>query len=88
MPRGMYKSKTFRKAFVKAPGGNVHVQYRRRKPAKAHCAECGKVLAGVPRELPRKMHNLSKSEKRPERPYGGKLCSACMRRLMINSVRY
>lgn len=82
MPRGMYRSRTFRRVFVKTPGGRTVLRYRRRKPSKAQCAGCGKVLLGVPREHPSKMKNMPKTAKRPERPYGGVLCSACTRLLL------
>jgi len=87
MPRGMFKSRTFRRIKVKVPGNTVKLHYRRRKPSKAHCASCGKVLSGVPRELPLKMKNMAKTKKRPERPYGGVLCSACSRQLIKQKVR-
>ena len=87
MPRGMFKSGRLRKIFVKTPGSNTNVQYRQRKPSKAVCAHCKKELAGVPRELPAKMRNMPKTAKRPERPYGGVLCSACMRKVMKAKVR-
>ena len=72
---------------MKTPGGKTVLHYRRRKPAKAHCAQCRKVLAGVPSQLPRIMMNMPKTSKRPERPYGGKLCSACTRLLIKEQVR-
>jgi large subunit ribosomal protein L34e len=87
MPRGMHKSRTFRKVFVKTPSGKNTIQYKRRKPSKAICGSCKLQLAGVPRELPRKMHNLPKTAKRPERPYGGVLCSACTRKLLQQKAR-
>ena len=87
MVAGRFKSRTFRRVHVKVPGGDTVLHYRRRKPSKAHCATCGKVLPGVPRELPRVMANLPKSSKRPERPYGGKLCSACTRQLLQQQAR-
>ena len=87
MPRGMFKSGRFRKIFVRTPGSKNVVHYRSRKPKKAHCAKCSKQLAGVPRELPAKMANLPKTAKRPERPYGGVLCSACMRSVIRNKTR-
>jgi large subunit ribosomal protein L34e len=34
-----------------------------------------------------KMKNMPKSSKRPERPYGGVLCSACTRKLLKSKVR-
>ncbi|MBI2581779.1 50S ribosomal protein L34e [Candidatus Woesearchaeota archaeon] len=87
MPRGMFKSGRLRKIFVKTPGGRVTVHYRERKPSKALCASCKKQLAGVPRERPAKMRNMPKTAKRPERPYGGMLCSACTRLLLKQRTR-
>lgn len=87
MPRGMFKSGRFRKVFVKAPGGRTKLQYRQRKPSKAVCAVCKKPLAGVPRKVPGKLTALPKTARRPERKYGGKLCSACTRTLLKNKVR-
>lgn len=86
MVAGKHKSNTFRKIFVKVPGGNTNVQYRKKKPAKAKCADCGAVLQGVARERPYKMQNMPKSQKRPTRPYGGKLCSKCTRKKIISSL--
>ncbi|MBI4980545.1 50S ribosomal protein L34e [Candidatus Woesearchaeota archaeon] len=87
MPRGMYRSRTFRRIFVKVPGNTVKLHYRRRKPSKAKCANCKKLLIGVPHELPLKMKNMPKTAKRPERPYGGMLCSACTRQLLKQKAR-
>ena len=86
MPRPSLRNKTFRKVKVKVPSG-VTTQYKRRKPAKAKCSDCGKVLAGVPNEIPSKMQNMPKTTKRPERPFGGKLCSRCMRIKMKEKAR-
>lgn len=87
MVRGMYKSGRFRRVAVKTPGGRTVIHYRESKPQAAHCGGCGKVLPGVPRERPAVLRNLPKSSKRPERPYGGNLCSACMRSLFKARAR-
>lgn len=87
MPAGRFKSRTFRRIPRKTPGGRVSLQYRKRKPSKAVCGKCGALLAGVPRERPFKMMNMPKSAKRPERPFGGVLCSACMRKKIKDSFR-
>ncbi len=79
MPRGMYKSRTFRRVFRKTPGGKTTLHYELRKPGKAQCGNCGKALKGVPRERPVKLRNMPKTKKRPERMFGGVLCSACAR---------
>ena len=87
MPRGMFKSGRLRKIFVKTPGAKNVVHYRQRKPSKAVCGMCKKVLAGVPRELPAKMANMPKSKKKPERPYGGNLCSTCTKKVLQQKAR-
>jgi large subunit ribosomal protein L34e len=78
MVSGKYKSRTFRRVFTKTPTKTV-IHYKRRRPSKAVCAECGTVLKGVPNELPYKIKRMTKTEKRPSRAYGGVLCSRCTR---------
>lgn len=79
MAEGKIKSRTFRRIKVKVPGGRTTTHYKLRKPKAAHCGICGAVLKGVPRERPVKMRTLAKTKKRPERPFGGVLCSKCSR---------
>ena len=76
------KSRTFRRRTLKLPSGKHTVHYSKRKPKVAHCAICGAPLLGVPRARPYDHKHMSKTEKRPERPYGGMICSKCMRKLM------
>jgi len=87
MPAPRLRSRSLRKVFRKVPGGRVSVQYRRKKPSAPECSNCGAVLKGVPRELPYRMRSMAKTKKRPERPFGGVLCSKCMRLEIINRVR-
>ena len=87
MVSGKHKSRTMRKVFVRTPGSKTVVQYRRRNPAKAQCSSCGKQLAGVPRALPSRMRNMPKTSKRPQRPFGGVLCSSCSRKEIIKRAR-
>ncbi len=82
-----HKSRSLRRVSRKLPGGKVTIQYKKRKPGRAKCSNCGKALMGVPRELPSKMRNLAKTKKRPERPYGGVLCSKCMRSKIKEELR-
>jgi large subunit ribosomal protein L34e len=79
MPRGMFKSRTFRRVATKLPGGSTTTRYLRRKPNPAHCARCGTQLHGIPRGNPADIAKLSKTQKRPERMYGGVLCSRCLK---------
>ena len=87
MPQPYKRSRTYRRLQVKVPGNRVVMHYAKRKPGKAHCGSCGGLLKGVPRERNFIMRNLPKSHKRPERPYGGNLCSRCTRELIIGKVR-
>jgi len=59
------------------------VTYRKRKESKQQCGSCGAVLKGIPRV---KISKLSKTQRRPERPYGGVLCSKCTRKKMVEKA--
>jgi large subunit ribosomal protein L34e len=78
MPRPSLRSRTLRRIHVRTTKGSKLV-YAKRKPKKAHCAVCKQVLHGVASARPYKMSKMSKTEKRPDRPYAGQLCSKCMR---------
>ena len=82
-----YRSRSLRRVFVKTPGGENKLTHRKRKPSKAICAKCGTVLKGVANERPHKMQNMPKTKKRPERPFGGVLCSKCTRLKIIIESR-
>jgi len=87
MVSGKFKSRTFRRVYKRLPGGTTKIHYRKRKPSKAKCGNCGILLKGVPRERPYRMRNMAKTKKRPERPYGGVLCSSCTRKLIKENIR-
>lgn len=87
MPEPYKRSRSLRRLQVKVPGGRTALHYKERKPGKAKCSKCSSLLKGVPRERSLKMHKLPKTKKRPERPYGGNLCSKCMRALIVDKAR-
>ncbi|MBI1935132.1 50S ribosomal protein L34e [Candidatus Woesearchaeota archaeon] len=87
MPAPRLRSRSLRKVFRKVPGNRVSLQYKRRKHKAARCGSCGNVLHGAPRALPFQMKSLPKTKRRPERPYGGVLCSRCMRQEIVNKIR-
>lgn len=88
MPAGKHKSRSLRRVFVRTPGSRVVMHYVKRMSGKAQCAGCGTVLSGVPRASDASLRNMSKSKKRPERPFGGVLCSGCSRRVIIEEARF
>ena len=87
MPAPRLRSRSLKRSQRKLPGGGLKVHYRRKKAQKAHCAQCKKVLSGVPEGRPVKIKRLAKTERRPERPYGGVLCSPCTRALFKEKAR-
>ncbi len=87
MPRPGLRTRSKRKVFVRTPGGRVVVHYRPKKTGPARCAICGKPLNGVPRLRPYQLRKLAKTEKRPERPYGGYICPSCLARLYREAIR-
>ena len=87
MPAPRLRSRSLRKIFRKVPGGRTNVHYKKRKPKTARCGNCGALLKGVPRAFPFRMRSMAKTKKRPERPFGGVLCSRCMRKTIIDKYR-
>ncbi len=87
MVQPRFRSRTFRRIFSKVPSGDVRILYKRRRNAAPQCADCGTRLFGVARGTKAQVRSLSKSSRRPERPYGGKLCSACTRKTIIAKAR-
>lgn len=71
-----------RKVKKRTPGGKIVIRSKRRRPSIARCAICKKPLHGIPRLIPSKFKDLPKTKKRPERPFGGYLCSKCMREVL------
>lgn len=81
------RSRSFRRISVRTPGGKQVIHYERRKPSAAKCGKCGGVLKGVARGIAADVKRVPKSERRPERPYGGSLCSRCMRSVFAMRAR-
>jgi large subunit ribosomal protein L34e len=79
MPRRSERSRSLRKIKVNTPGGRRKIHLERKKNAPAKCAICKKPLAGRKKGRDSDIAKLSKTQKRPERPFGGFLCPSCMR---------
>lgn len=59
----------------------------KKRSAKHHCARCGRELHGVPRMLEADMKKFSKTQKRPERIFGGYYCANCTREILREKAR-
>lgn len=78
MVEGKRKSRTFARKHVSVTKGST-TRYIKRKPGRARCADTGQKLHGVPHARSVDMKRLSPTQRRPARPYGGKLSSQSMR---------
>ncbi|MEM2145897.1 MAG: hypothetical protein QW279_11085 [Candidatus Jordarchaeaceae archaeon] len=85
MPSPKYRSRSMLRKKVRTPGGNLTPHYSRKKADKPVCASCGAFLPGCKSESAQNVK--SRTQRRPERPYGGYLCPRCLRLLYKNSVR-
>lgn len=70
----------------KTPSGRHVIRRGRKKPSTAKCAMCGGKLHGVPKQRPSKLQKIPASKRKPNRPYGGNLCSKCMRKKFTRKV--
>ena len=86
MVRGNRRSRTYRRIHIKTPSGKNKIIYKKRKIGDSKCADCGKRLY-LKKSTQNKFKNITKSKKRPERPFGGYLCSKCTRKKIIELVR-
>ncbi|ADC46729.1 ribosomal protein L34e Rpl34e [Methanobrevibacter ruminantium M1] len=87
MPANRFRSRSYKRTNTKTPGGVNVLRYKKKKPSKHVCAECGAVLHGVPRGRPFEVNKLAKSKKRPNRPFGGNLCPECTRKHFKQEAR-
>ncbi|MCH8906108.1 MAG: 50S ribosomal protein L34e [Candidatus Heimdallarchaeota archaeon] len=76
-----------KRKLVKTPGGRYYLKRIKKKPKYHHCATCTRKTLGMPRGTRVEIRRLSISQRTPSRPYGGQLCSPCLRRLMISKHR-
>jgi len=81
MPKN--RSRSVRKIKHRLPSGANAIRYVRRKKGKKHsCATCGALLQAT-----HSTSALKPSARRPERKFGGMLCGACAKRVLICRAR-
>ena len=86
MVRRSLRSRSLKRKKMRTPGNRAVVHYEAKKTKIAKCAGCQQPLKGVPRVARTEMRKLAKTKRRPERPYGGNLCSSCMRKKFKKEV--
>ncbi|MFH1306445.1 MAG: hypothetical protein ABIH83_02190 [Candidatus Micrarchaeota archaeon] len=83
MPKPKDRSRSVRRIKYRTQQGESRIRYRRREKGKKHkCAISGKVLSGV-----HSTRSIAKTKRRPTRPFGGRLSSSIMRKVLKLRVR-
>ena len=72
---------------MKVPGGRLRYFNARRKTSRPVFSVTGQILPGIPQTKRFQTSKISKSKRRPQRPYGGVLSSSAMRSLIIKKAR-
>ncbi|MCX8205611.1 MAG: 50S ribosomal protein L34e [Candidatus Micrarchaeota archaeon] len=70
------------RVFKRVPGGKLKVHIKSPRKGAASCSICGSGLKGASSS-----RSLRKTERRPERPFGGHLCGACTQKLFVYRTR-
>ncbi len=86
----MHGTPRFRQAIKrqrKSPTGKPVVKYKAAHPAKTLCALCASKLNAVPNRSTANLGKLSKTQKRPERKFGGVLCANCTQEIIKEKSR-
>jgi large subunit ribosomal protein L34e len=78
------RSRSYIKKKLTTPGGKKTVHYKKKATSYARCGSCNRLLLGVPRT---KVSKLRKSQRVPNRPFGGNLCTPCTRSLLKEQAR-
>ncbi|MEM1728438.1 MAG: 50S ribosomal protein L34e [Candidatus Jordarchaeales archaeon] len=84
MPAPRLRSRSWKRKMVRTPGGRLVVHYWRDTSRKYRCAVCGGELHGCPTD--KYEEKEAKTKKRPERPYGGYLCSRCLKKMLKDKI--
>jgi large subunit ribosomal protein L34e len=72
---------------VRTPGGRLKIVEKPKKTEKHKCAICKKILHGMPHgKRPVEVRKLAKTERRPERIFGGNICPDCLKQVIHEAV--
>ncbi|RLF24266.1 MAG: 50S ribosomal protein L34e [Thermoprotei archaeon] len=83
MPRPTHRSRSWRRIYLRTPGGRTTVHYERRKVNPPRCAICKQPL-----NMPRMDRKAAREGFRtPGRPYAGCVCPKCLRDAIKRAVR-
>jgi len=83
MPKPKDRSRSKRKVFKRVPGGKTKLTFRKKKHTDKHrCAICKNVLQAT-----HSKKKLTKTQRKPERLFGGHLCHKCTDKVVTYAAR-
>ncbi|HYB93229.1 MAG TPA: 50S ribosomal protein L34e [archaeon] len=85
MPKPALRVRNRRHYSTKTPGGRTVTHFYRKIGEVAICTICGRPLH-APRLSPSSARKLPKTAKRPQRIYGGQICSSCLREMIKKAL--
>lgn len=72
-----------KKVSYRTPGGSIRVRNKRKKKGALKCGICGVKLKGTSSDP----KTVTKTERRPERIFGGNLCHKCAEKVVMYRAR-
>lgn len=74
--------RTSKKVFKRTPGGKLKVHTKAERKHRACCSMCNVVLKGTSYS-----RSLRRTERKPERPFGGHMCHKCAQKVFVYRAR-
>ena len=71
----------------RTPGNRTVTHTKPKKTGHHECALCHGILHGTPRGAVVQIRKITKTERRPTRPFGGQLCTKCTRKVMSHRAQ-
>ena len=84
----MKPSQRFTKKVWRKPPKNDSKGFKvKKKTGLGRCSVCKQIITSSKRKLTKNSFNVAKSASKTNRPYGGNICTKCLRELAITETR-
>ena len=76
-----------KRKYRKTVSGKITIYRPDKKTRPPKCSNCDNILPGVAKGIRSEVRKLTKSQRTPNRPFGGNMCSPCTKRKIIEKTR-
>lgn len=87
MPQPHLRTRSKKRFKVTLPSGEGGTRYKKEVPSTILCSLCSQPLGGVPHATTAEIRKLNRSKRRVWRPYGGQICSNCLKKALRQAAR-